>query len=119
MKKKLVSYQEYLLKSLQDPELAQLYLTEAFADEDPRILLLALKNIEDAKTMYTTPAYVGILLKKDNQVFLVKRRNTDWAAEKWNFPGGSFWKKAKRCCKLLFVKRKKKQAFSLLHRILA
>jgi len=38
--------------------------------------------------MYTTPAYVGIILKKDNQVLLVKRRNTDWAAEKWNFPGG-------------------------------
>ncbi len=38
--------------------------------------------------MYTTPAYVGTILKKDTQVLLVKRRNTDWAAECWNFPGG-------------------------------
>ena len=38
--------------------------------------------------MYTLPAYVGIILKKDNQVLLVKRTNTDWATGKWNFPGG-------------------------------
>jgi 8-oxo-dGTP diphosphatase len=38
--------------------------------------------------MLTLPAYVGIILKKDNHVLLVKRRNTDWAAECWNFPGG-------------------------------
>jgi 8-oxo-dGTP diphosphatase len=38
--------------------------------------------------MFTLPAYVGIILKKDNHVLLVKRRNTDWAAEYWNFPGG-------------------------------
>ena len=38
--------------------------------------------------MYTLPAYVGIILKHNNQVLLVKRHNTDWAAECWNFPGG-------------------------------
>lgn len=38
--------------------------------------------------MYKTPAYVGIILKKDNQVLLVKRTNTDWASGYWNFPGG-------------------------------
>lgn len=38
--------------------------------------------------MYKTPAYVGIILKKDNQVLLVKRTNTDWASGQWNFPGG-------------------------------
>lgn len=38
--------------------------------------------------MFTLPAYVGIILKKENQLLLVKRRNTDWAAECWNFPGG-------------------------------
>lgn len=38
--------------------------------------------------MYKTPAYVGIILKKDNQVLLVKRINTDWASGYWNFPGG-------------------------------
>ena len=38
--------------------------------------------------MYKLPAYVGIILKKDNQVLLVKRTNTDWASGYWNFPGG-------------------------------
>ena len=38
--------------------------------------------------MYKTPAYVGIIPKKDNQMLLVKRINTDWATGQWNFPGG-------------------------------
>lgn len=38
--------------------------------------------------MYKIPAYVGIILKKDNQILLVKRTNTDWASGQWNFPGG-------------------------------
>ncbi len=38
--------------------------------------------------MHTLPAYVGIILKKNNSVFLVKRHNTDWAEGSWNFPGG-------------------------------
>lgn len=38
--------------------------------------------------MYKIPAYVGIILKKDNHVLLVKRCNTDWASGQWNFPGG-------------------------------
>jgi 8-oxo-dGTP diphosphatase len=42
----------------------------------------------NSRTMYTLPAYVGIILKQDNQVLLVKRCNTDWASERWNFPGG-------------------------------
>jgi len=40
------------------------------------------------KSIFAIPAYVGIILKKDNQVLLIKRQNTDWAAECWNFPGG-------------------------------
>ena len=32
------------------------------------------------KQMYKLPAYVGIILQKDNQVLLVKRTNTDWAS---------------------------------------
>lgn len=38
--------------------------------------------------MFKIPAYVGIILKKDNHVLLVKRTNTDWASGYWNFPGG-------------------------------
>ena len=40
------------------------------------------------KTILTLPAYVGIILKKENQIFLVQRHNTDWASGSWNFPGG-------------------------------
>lgn len=38
--------------------------------------------------MYKLPAYVGIILAQENEVLLVKRHNTDWANECWNFPGG-------------------------------
>lgn len=52
MKKKLRSYQEKLLEDLRDAELAHRYLNEALADEDPRMVLLALKNIQDAQGGY-------------------------------------------------------------------
>jgi mutator protein MutT len=42
------------------------------------------------KNMYKLPAYVGIILKKENNVLLVKRTNTDWTSGQWNFPGGLF-----------------------------
>lgn len=38
--------------------------------------------------MHMTPAYVGIILHKNHEYFLVKRHNTDWAEGQWNFPGG-------------------------------
>lgn len=38
--------------------------------------------------MFKIPAYVGIILQKDDQFLLVKRCNTDWADGFWNFPGG-------------------------------
>ena len=40
------------------------------------------------KNIYKLPAYVGIILKKENQILLVQRHNTDWASGYWNFPGG-------------------------------
>ena len=48
-------------------------------------------NTEEEKTMqsiFTLPAYIGIILIANNEVLLVKRHNTDWASGKWNFPGG-------------------------------
>lgn len=38
--------------------------------------------------MFKLPAYVGIILQKDDHYLLVKRCNTDWAEGYWNFPGG-------------------------------
>lgn len=54
------------------------------------VMAYALSTIvnTNSRTMYTLPAYVGIILKQDNQVLLVKRCNSDWASERWNFPGG-------------------------------
>lgn len=49
MKRKLRNYQEKLLEDLRDPELAIHYLNEALADEDPRVFLLALKNVQEAQ----------------------------------------------------------------------
>jgi 8-oxo-dGTP diphosphatase len=41
------------------------------------------------KNIYKIPAYVGIILKKENQVLLVQRHeNSKWMPGYWNFPGG-------------------------------
>lgn len=44
-KKRFIDYQQQLLKQLQDEEFASGYLNEALNDEDPRMFLLALKNV--------------------------------------------------------------------------
>lgn len=49
MKRKFRDYQEKLLQDLHDPELASAYLNVALTDEDPRIFLLALKNVYKAR----------------------------------------------------------------------
>jgi probable addiction module antidote protein len=49
MKRKFRDYQEKLIQDLQDPEEAILYLNEALKDEDPRMFLLALKNVCEAQ----------------------------------------------------------------------
>ena len=48
-KKRLLDYQEQLLIKLQDEKFAAAYLNEALQDEDPRMFLLALKNVIDAQ----------------------------------------------------------------------
>ena len=49
MKKSTKSYQEDLLKRLQDPDYAAEYLNAALIDEDPAVFLTALKDIADAQ----------------------------------------------------------------------
>lgn len=44
-KRKFRTHQEKLLQDLQDPKLAIAYLNVSLTDEDPRIFLLALKNV--------------------------------------------------------------------------
>jgi len=49
MKKQLFNYQDELIASLKDPKEARAYLNEALLDEDPRVFLLALKNVLEAQ----------------------------------------------------------------------
>ena len=75
-KKRLVDYQEHLLKQLQNKEFAAGYLNEALQDEDPRMFLLALKNVIEARkvtrsileqeTSLTRMSIYRILSKKGN-----------------------------------------------------
>lgn len=46
---KTKNYEEYLLKTLQDPEEALGYLNAALMDEDRRVFLLALKHVLKAQ----------------------------------------------------------------------
>src|SRR5450432_3253319 len=45
---KTVSYREGLLESLRNPEDAAHYLNACLEDEDPRVFLLALRDVADA-----------------------------------------------------------------------
>lgn len=49
MKRKFRDYREKLLEDLQDLESARDYLNQALIDEDPRVFLLALKNVHAAQ----------------------------------------------------------------------
>ena len=49
MKNRLRDYQESLLEVLQDPDEAQAYLNACLMDEDPRVFLLALKDVLQAR----------------------------------------------------------------------
>jgi probable addiction module antidote protein len=44
-----VDYQEYLMRALKDPREAEAYLNAALEDEDPRVFLLALRNVVQAR----------------------------------------------------------------------
>lgn len=43
------NYKEHLLQVLQDPEEAAAYLDACLEDEDPKVLLLALKDVAEAQ----------------------------------------------------------------------
>lgn len=76
MNKRLLDYQETLLQDLKNPSEAQAYLNTALMDEDPRIFVLALKNVLEAqlgdlskitkKTKLNRESLNRILSKKSN-----------------------------------------------------
>ena len=46
-----VPYDDYLIKSLKDRHLAEAYLNAALEEDDPRVFLLALRNVAQARGM--------------------------------------------------------------------
>jgi len=49
MRKLTKDYREELLERLEDQEYAAIYLNEALMDEDPKVFLVALKDVADAR----------------------------------------------------------------------
>ena len=46
-----VPYDDYLIESLKDHRLAEAYLNAALEEDDPRVFLLALRNVAEARGM--------------------------------------------------------------------
>ena len=44
-----IPYDDYLIESLKDPKEAEAYLNAALEDEDPRVFLLALRDVAAAR----------------------------------------------------------------------
>jgi probable addiction module antidote protein len=66
MKKRFRNYREKLIQDLQDIELATEYLNVALMDEDPRIFLLALKNVCEAQGEEMTELAKKTSLSREN-----------------------------------------------------
>jgi len=74
MKKKYRDYQEKLLEDLQDLELASHYLNEALVDEDPRVFLLALKNVHEAQGGEMTDLAKKTKLSRENLYRILSKK---------------------------------------------
>jgi probable addiction module antidote protein len=74
MKRKFRDYQEKLLEDLQDPEEAQAYLNEALMDEDPRVFLLALKNVHEAQGGEMTDLAKKTKLSRENLYRILSKK---------------------------------------------
>ncbi|MFA5075340.1 MAG: addiction module antidote protein [Candidatus Babeliales bacterium] len=66
MNKRIKNYQEKLLQELQDPTEAQAYLNAALSDEDPRIFLLALKNVIESQNQAMSDLAQKTNLNREN-----------------------------------------------------
>ena len=75
MNKRFIDYQEKLLQDLQDPKEATAYLNAALTDEDPRIFLLALKNVIAAQGKISNIAKKTKLNRENLYRMLSKKGN--------------------------------------------
>ncbi len=74
MKREFRDYQEKLLQDLQDTELATLYLNVALVDEDPRIFLLALKNVCNVRGIEMTDLAKKTQISRENLYRILSKR---------------------------------------------
>ena len=74
MKRQFRDYQEKLIQALQDPELASAYLNEALKDEDPRMFLLALKNVCEAQGEEMTDLARRTKLSRENLYRILSKK---------------------------------------------
>ncbi len=70
------SYKEHLLKRLRDPKEAAAYLNAALEDEDPRVFLIALKDIAEAHGGLSKLAQKSACLRAFKQI-LIKSNSSD------------------------------------------
>jgi len=75
MNKRLLNYEKELLKDLQDPKEAIAYLNAALQDEDPRLFLLALKNVIAAQDKMSSIAKKTNLNRENLYRMLSKKGN--------------------------------------------
>lgn len=74
VKREFRDRQEKLIEDLQDPELATLYLNEALKDEDPRMFLLALKNVCEAQGEGMTSLAKQAKISRENLYRIMSRK---------------------------------------------
>ena len=73
-KKRLLDYDEELIKDLQDPELAYHYLNEALMDEDPALFFLAVKNVLEAQGKSISHLAQDTNLNRENLYRMLSKR---------------------------------------------
>lgn len=72
--KRLIDYQETLYTSLQDQKAAQAYLNAALMDEDPRVFLLALRNVLEANDCALSSLAKKANLNRENLYRMLSKR---------------------------------------------
>jgi probable addiction module antidote protein len=70
----LIDYQEQLIRELEDPNEAREYLNAALMDEDPRIFLLALKNVLEAQGDDMTAIAKKTKLNRENLYRILSKK---------------------------------------------
>ena len=73
-KQQTTNYQEDLIKGLQDPQEALAYLNAALMDEDPRIFLLAIKNVLEAQGIGMSDIAKVTKLNRENLYRMLSKR---------------------------------------------